>query len=192
MDENSWAKNALCMKTYGALAVPSKGKGFAVVVGKEQEGIQATVLIDEVESGNLRELIYACAELNNFYLPDVWFGDTNNTTLTHFIREMNKDINKPSSRPFRIRSTKLLDEKDFYSYALPTLEVMIKRGELRLMESKVKSYLFKPEESELSKLELGDYPSIEAMSFAVLELNKGKDGGRRRRQRVANDTYRRI
>ncbi len=41
-----------------------------------------------------------------------------------------------------------------------------------LKDSKTKNYLGEIEPSEVVSLELGDYPAIEALAFAVIEMRK--------------------
>jgi len=43
---------------------------------------------------------------------------------------------------------------------------------LFLKDSKTKNYLGEIEPSEVVTLELGDYPAVEALAFAVIEMRK--------------------
>lgn len=180
-------------KIYGALAAPGKGRGFAVIVGKEKLAAERVVLLEEIEAGDIRQLVRECAALDYFYHPEVWFGDTDNPTLTDFIREANKDNEAPGDRPFKLRRTKLLDKKnDLFSYILPMLRNLIERGHLILKDGMTKTFLSQPQEADLSTIEMGDYPSIEALAFAVLEIDQDRNVRRVKRQNRANNEYSRI
>jgi len=180
-------------KIYGALAAPGKGRGFAVIVGKERHAAERIVLLDEVEDCDLRKLVRDCGAFEYFYAPEVFFGDTDNPTLMEFIREMNKDTEAPGDKPFVLRRTKLLDKKkDLFSYILPMLRNLIERGHLILKPGMVKTYLSQPQEADLATLEQGDFPSVEALSFAVLEIDQDRNVRRIKRQTEANNSYNRI
>lgn len=180
-------------KIYGALALPGKGKCFAVIVGRERHAAERVVLLDEVECGDLRKLVRDCGAFEYFYAPEVFFGDTDNPTLMAFIQEMNKDTEAPGDKPFKLRRTKLLDKKnDLLSYILPMLRNMIERGHLVLKNGKTKTYLNQPQEADLSTIELGDYPAIEALAYAVLEIDRLRNVRRGKPQERANNEYERI
>jgi hypothetical protein len=57
------------------------------------------------------------------------------------------------------------------------------RRRLFLKDSKVANYLGEIEESEITELERGSYPAIEALAFAVIEM---LDHDRRSRAYAAN------
>lgn len=180
-------------KIYGAMAAPGKGKGFAVIVGRELHAAERVVLLDEVEAGDIRKLVRDCGAFEYFYHPEVFFGDRDNSTLMAFVREMNKDTEAPGDRPFKLRRTKLLDKKtDLFSYILPMLRNMIERGHLILKDGKTKAYLSQPQEADLSTIEMGDFPAIEALAYAVLEIDQDRNVRRLKRQTVANNEYSRI
>lgn len=180
-------------KIYGAMALPGKGKGFAVIVGRERHAAERVVLLDEVEAGDIRKLVRDCGAYDYFYSPDVWYGDTDNPTLMSFIREMNKDTEAPGDKPFVLRRTKLLDKKnDLFSYILPMLRNLIERGHFILKDGMTKTFLSQPQEADLSTIELGDYPSIEALAFAVLEIDQDRNVRRVKRQARANNEYSRV
>lgn len=180
-------------KIYGALAVPGKGKGFAVIVGREKADVERVVLLDEIEAGDIRQLVRECGALDYFYKPEYWFGDTDNPTLMDFVREANKDNEFPGDRPFKVRRSRLLDKKQgLFSYVLPALRNLISRGLLILKDGMTKTYLSQPQEADIPTIELGSYPSIEALGFGVIEIDQDRNRRRGPRQKVAVNDYSRI
>ena len=136
-------------------------------------------LLDEFESFDIRELVRQCGVMNFKYSPDQWIGDQKNAASSQFIEEMNREsIQKHEhelsfavpKRQFSLCLTPMLEMKNLYSYILPQIKELLKHSQLFLKESKVVNYLRSIQESEISELEKGEYPAIEALAFAVLEL----------------------
>ena len=83
-------------------------------------------------------------------------------------------------RLFRMRRTPLLDMKNAFAYFFPALKELLtpERRRLFLKEgSKLKGYMFLPQEADLATIEFGDYPAIEALAFAVFELDRNQVRG---------------
>lgn len=167
-------------RIYGGVAFPGKRPGFAVVVGmirEEHFDSHDIYLIDEFESMDLRELIRECGVLDYKYKPEVWIGDSRNKAADRFIKEMNKEF-KLSRRKFGLSLTPILDMKNPYQFICPKLKQLlnVKRRHLFLESSKVVGELSVIEPSEISEFDFGEYPAIEALAFAVVELGSRGSG----------------
>ena len=175
---------------FGALAVPGEGKGFIVVVGKEKDGAERLIQLDEVETNDIRELVRQAAAMDLFYHPNAWIGDYDNPVMKDFIREANADNEIPGDRKFVLRRTRLLDKKDnLYSYILPIIKNMVCRGNL-ILKGMVKAYINLPQENDIPDMKLGDYPSIEALAFACIEIDQQRNRRGQRQKRANNDYIR--
>lgn len=173
---------------YGAVAWPGERPGFAVVLGmgrvKHFDNYDI-YLLDEYEWFDLRGLVRQCGALDYKYNPKLWIGDTSNGAADRLIREMNEEMKLPNdSKEQRkclwICPTPILDDKQPYQYMLTKIKELRdpdpERRQLFLKESKILNYLSAIEQNEIHKLELGDYPAIQALAFAVIEMrNRERD-----------------
>ena len=197
MEHFSNEQDVLYKKIYGAVAWPGKRPGFCVILGATHElgflGKSKLVFLDEAEETDTRKLVRACGGFDFFYRPDAWLGDTKNAPADEFIREMNKEM-KPrlGQRLFSLSRSPVLDMKNAFEYVYPVLkELLIKdRRRLFLKDSKLQGYMFQPQESDLASIEFGDYPAIEALAFAVLELERSTN--RTPQQDVVDNNYDRL
>lgn len=182
-------------KIVGAISWPGKRPGFAVVIGQTQKIRFLTpdlIQLDEAENNDVRGLVRACNGLDCFYQSSYWLCDTKNAAGIQFIREINRERNKNS---FRTRQSPLLDMQTAYQYFFPMLrELLVKeRRQLFLKdEGKLKNYMFMPQEPELPTLQFGDYPAIEALAFAVMELSRPIKKDDEEPQFVNNDKTRYV
>ena len=163
---------------YGGVAWPGKHPGFAVVVAKSRF-YNDIYLLAESYSEDMLVLVRQCGVLNYKYHPAVWFGDTTNKAAARFINEMNKKYE--CSQQFSLTSTQMLDMgQELYQFILPKLKELLdkERKQLHLKSSKIRDHLITVESDEIAIMDLGEYPAIEALAFAVLELKR--DGGRGR------------
>jgi len=66
----------------------------------------------------------------------------------------------------------MLDMEQLYPFILPQIKELLdhERRQLFLKDSKVVNYLSAIEESEITTIELEDYPTIEALGLAVIEM----------------------
>ncbi len=160
-----------CTGVYGGISWPVKQAGFAVVVAMksfETFGRQhhEVCLLDEVESADMWELIERCSGLDLKYDPSEWIGDNENSAADRIMQEMSSDS---KLRMFSLTpaSTASLDRP--YQYMLQSLRRMLRedRRTLFLKESKVIGYLQEIGENAEIELELGEYPAIEALAFAL-------------------------
>lgn len=164
-----------CKAVYGGVSWPGKRPGFAVVIAMntslhfENHDI---CLLAEFESFHMRDLVRQCGALDFKYGPKRWIGNWEHDAADCFIKEMNSEKERQQQR-FSLNSTPMLDMEHFYQYALDEIRRLLKEDcrQLFLKESKVLNYLSEiTEESEVATLELGDFPAIEALAFAVIEM----------------------
>ena len=173
-EKHDLANSYCCKGVYGAVAFPGKRPGYAVVVAMdpaERFGSHDVCLLAEFESFRMRDLVRQCGALDFKYSPKSWIGDWKNDAGSRFIQEMNFEQEK-QRRQFSLTSTPMLEMEHLYQYALDELKRLLDkdRRQLFLKTSKILNYLSEIEESETAALELGDYPAIEAIAFAVIEM----------------------
>ncbi len=165
---------------YGGVAWPGKHPGFAVVIGMDHErhfDNHDIYLLDEFESSDIRELVRQCSALDYKYQPAIWIGDTRNDAADRFITEINRELHSAENlqahrRYFHICSTQILDMQHSYQYVLPELKRLLDKDhrQLFLKDSHVINYLSEIDPSEIPTLEFGDFPAIEALAFAVVDM----------------------
>ncbi|MFC1634237.1 hypothetical protein ACFL5Z_05295 [Planctomycetota bacterium] len=183
-----------CWAVWGGVAFPGKRPGFAVVVGMGKQKYfdsHDIYLLDEYESIDIRKLVRQCGALDRKYfisytgygrrgLQGQWIGDHKNGAASRFIEEMNNEFGRVyhdiddyiNSWHFSLCSTRLFKLERPYQHLLPQIKNQLnpEQRQLFLKDSKVTSYLADTEGSEMAELELGDYPAIEALGFAVAEM----------------------
>jgi hypothetical protein len=179
-----------CRAICGGVAWPGKRPGFAVVLGMGNDkhfDSYDIYLLDEFESTDMRELVRQCGVLDLKYEPDMWIGDNRNDAADKFIWEMSNERGKPDDsqiimRCLSICSTKILEMAFPYHYILPELKHMLDIGhrQLFLKDSKTVDSLAAIEPQEISTLEIGEFPAIEALAFAAFEI---REIGARRREK---------
>lgn len=169
-----------CDAVYGGVAWPNKRLGFAAVVARnrfEQYGTREheIYLLDECESREIDKLVrwYGGADLK--YSPNVWVGDRNNKTADQIVREYNSET---MGHSLSLSRTSLLDMSQPYQYILQNLRRLLREDNrtLFLKDSRIRDYLMEITEDAEIELELGDYPAIEALAFAVLEKRNRRRG----------------
>jgi hypothetical protein len=159
---------------YGGVAWPGKEPGFVVIIGcshlarSEHYDI---FLLTEYESHDLRTLVRQCGALNHRYAPDRWLGDKLNDGADKFLMELNHD---PSEPRLSICPSMIREMEQPFPYILSTLKNLLnpEHRQLFLKDSEVLGRLSAVEPSEIMEMQWGDYPSIEALSFAVLEMRR--------------------
>jgi len=162
-----------CTGIYGGISWPAKRPGFAVVVAMksfETFGRQRheVCLLDEVESADMWELIERCTGLDLKYDPSEWIGDNENSAAARIMQEMSRDS---KLRTFSLAPASIVSMDRPYQYMLQSLRRMLRedRRTLFLKDSKSLEYLREIEEGAEVELELGEFPSVEALAFAALE-----------------------
>jgi hypothetical protein len=176
-----------CKAIYAGVAWPGKRPGFAVVIAMDKEehfDNHDICLLDEYESFDTRELVRQCGVLDHKYQPQRWIGDSRNNAADRFIREMNSELESREDsqarivgaterrRRFNVCSTQMLNMEQLYPYILPHIKSLLDkdRRQLFVKDSSVLNYLSAVEPSEIATLEFGDFPAVEALAFAVLEM----------------------
>ena len=165
---------------YGGVSWPGKNPGFAVVVGmgkKRHLNSYDIFLLEEYESFDIRELVRQCGVLNFKYRPSLFFGDWKNDAAGHFIDELNEDNRQKRERDstiprrqFELSYTPMLEMERLYQLILPQIKELCRLKQLIIKEGKIANCLRSIQENEISELELGNHPSIEALAFAAMEL----------------------
>lgn len=171
-----------CRAICGGVSWPGKRPGFAVVLGMGNDkhfDSYDIYLLDEFESSDTRELVRQCGVLDLKYEPDMWIGDNRNDAADKFIWEMNNERGKPDDSQINVRclsicSTQILEMAFPYQYILPELKRMLDKGrrQLFLKSSKTVDSLEAIEPQEISALEIGEFPAVEALAFAAFEIRK--------------------
>ncbi|MBC8468934.1 MAG: hypothetical protein H8D56_05635 [Planctomycetes bacterium] len=171
-----------CKMICGGVCWPGKRPGFAVVLGMSHDkhfDNHDIYLLDEFENMDMWELIKQCGVLIQKYQPTMWIGDRKNDAADRFIRELNATFKRPEMPYLKqlylsVCWTPILDMKNPYPYIMSEIKKLVdkKRRQLVLKDSKTKNYLGDIEPSDVADLQLGDYPAIEAMAFAVIELRR--------------------
>lgn len=172
---------------------PGKRPGFAVVVGMDPKphldsNDYDVYLLDEYESSDTLKLVRQCRALDvkyciSLYRPhshdvaEKWVGDYKNDVASRFIQELNAEQERAHQRDFTIPSQRfslsppsMLEMENLYSFILPQIKALLSSGQLFLKDGMIKNYLSEIEEDDLAELELGAYPAIEALAFAVIEM----------------------
>jgi len=151
-----------------------------VVMGMREEGHlegHDIYLLAEYESPDTREIVRQCGVLNDRFRTELWIGDSKNDAADRFIRQLNDDRKLPAHleayhRRFYVSYTSIVEMERLYPYILPELKRLLdaKRRQLFLRNSKLLNYLRDIELNDITELELGDYPAIEAVAFGVIEM----------------------
>ena len=167
-----------CKWLYGGVSWPGKRPGFAVVVAMSpvmRYDSHDICLLEETESFHMRDIVRQCGALDFKYSPEKWIGDYKNDASEYFVREMNNERDK-HRRKLRLTPTPMLDMENLYPYILDEIRRLLNKGcrQLFLKDSKILNYLREIgiEEGEIAPLELGDYPAIESIAFAAIEMRK--------------------
>jgi len=170
-----------CKVIYGGVSWPSKREGCAVVVAMTYQKHYDTYdiyLLAEYESFDTRKLVRKCAALDTQFKPALWIGDEKNETADKFIQELRVELKNQTRsgvvtpRNIIISSTMILEIRKLYSYILPKLKMLLESGHrvLFLKDSNIVNYLALVEQEEIIELEQGEFPAIEALALAVIEM----------------------
>jgi hypothetical protein len=170
--------NRCCISVYGGIGWPSsKNPGFAVVVAmacNEQTREYEICLLNEFESPLYRKVIMYCTTVDSKYEPKMWIADTTNDSAEEIKYNMRDKV------CFDLSETNLIEMKPLYPFLLDRLKEMLNPEHRRLFlrdNSKLLKYLGDIEEGQVASLVLGDYPAIEALAFAVIELLRLVESG---------------
>ena len=186
-------------RIYAGVAWPGERPGFAVILGEEREGVNNLIFLDEIEAGDIRSLIRQCGAMDYYYRPDAWYGETKNSAAMEFIREMNKDnssleTGRAGAKKFILRRSRQLDSENPFEFFFPRLKSMLepKNRRLFLKESKLKAYMYQPQEADLAGMKWGMYPAIEALALVALELDEASRRSDQKQYDKVDNEYVRI
>jgi hypothetical protein len=173
---------AQCRAIVGGIAWPGKRPGYGVILALDVREFWPgghMILLDEVDSWDLGELIRRCAALSLKYKPKFWVGDQHNAGARQLIMDNRAD---GPLKDFYIHHSSVLDMPQAYPYMLATLKGLLQEDTRRLFlkASKVLADLGAIVPEEVPYMEIGEYPGVEALSFVVCEL---QDDSRWRPQR---------
>ncbi len=169
-----------CKGVYGGVCWPGKRPGFAVVIAMDRArrlDSYDVCLLGEYESFDIRELVRQCGALDLKYLPDQWIGDRKNDAADQFLSEMNNEPQDANRRQLNLSWTSLFDMEQLYPYILAEIRRLLASNcrQLFLKESRILGYLSEIRPGEIVDLEQGDYPAIEALALAVIEMRRWAD-----------------
>ena len=155
-----------CRAIYIGSSWPGKRPGFVVALAS---GIDEFCLLDEFESWSWRKLVMQCGVFNLKYEPKCWVCDWQLKAAARCIDEMSARMFDPTE-PFE-----LLEMKPLYPYILDEIERLLTPDRRQLFlpdNSKILSYLSEIKPGDIGELELGAYPAVEALAFAVIEMRQ--------------------
>jgi hypothetical protein len=169
-----------CKTAYGGVSWPGRRPGFAVIVAMDRTrhlDSYDVCLLDEFESFDIRDLVRQCGALDFEYLPSQWIGDWRNDAADKFLSEMNNESEDTNRRPFNLGWTPMFDMERLYPYILAEIRRLLAsdRRQLFLKDSRILGYLSEIEPGGIAELERGDYPAIEALAFAVMEMRRAAE-----------------
>jgi len=174
---------------WAAVSWPGKNPGCAVVVAmghkKHLDGYDV-FLIDEFESFDMRKLIRQCKVLDfkyhitsdDYQRADslgCFIGDYKNETANQFIDEINEEKEYGATKAkwqFSLNPTLILEMERPYQYIMPQIKEQLSPKKLYLKNGKTTDYLIEIEtrEREISEMQIGEFPAIEALAFAAIEM----------------------
>lgn len=187
---------------YGAIAFPGKNPGYAVIIGscRREKFEQAEFyLIAETENRNSMGLIQECSALDLKYTPELWYGDPDDSAGKAFVFELNEELKRKyqtsriasmrllqcNTGIIEITKTAIIEIDEPYQYILPILKRLLSKEKQRRLfippSSKILKYLSAgeiPRDEVIAALKLGDYPAVEALAFAVIEMQSDFSRGR--------------
>lgn len=110
----------------------------------------------------------------------IWsFDQSRQQKSVHFL----KKFLPPSRDGFYVCLSRLLEMERPYEYMLPTLKALLDKDRRRLFlkDSRIIPYLGEVKPDEIPFMEYGEYPAIEALTFAVHEITYWRPPEPRRR-----------
>ena len=166
----------------GGIGLPGRNPGFAVVAGLrpvQQKGLYEIHVLDEIEEGDLRELLTACRGVGARYRTKAdesfrWYADSSDTGAQRMAWAINGELPEdPRSQNDALylapAPVSMLNEPR-YPYMLAQLREWTKpeRKQLFLKGGKAAAYLRDvPQGEDPSQLPPRAYPAIEALAFVV-------------------------
>jgi len=161
-----------CRAVVGGIAWPGKRPGYGVILARDVRDFWPgghLILLDEVDSWDLGDLIRRCAALAVKYKPKFWVGDQQNAGAARFLMEHRGE---GQASAFYVHHSAVLDMPRMYPYILATIKGLLQEDTRRLFlkGSKILADLGAIVPEEIPFIEPGEYPAIEALGYVVAEL----------------------
>ena len=165
--------------TFGAVALPGKKPGFVALLGMSttrHNNFRDIFLIDEFEHDDTRTLLRKLGPFNDDYQPERWIGDNKNNAARSFLGEMNSERNDLDSqfddRDVYLTWSQILEDDNPYQRIIPEIKILLPEENRRLYlgDSLAKTSLSNIKPDEIYTLKPGDFPAIEALGMAVIEM----------------------
>lgn len=193
----------LYSRIYGGISWPGKRPGYICIVGERRRpGEEKFVLLDENEDFDTEQLIAMAGGMDYYYKPERWLaGQINKATLKMLIEFNKVPDDRKGNRRLRLSPSRLqgLDRPQkgpklarkrtqLFTYVYPKLKRMVgDQGELDISRGKMLlSYLSIIQDSDIAATKYGDYPSLEALAFAITDLEVA-ERTKKKQTHVVND-----
>ena len=175
-------QDKLYKRIYGGISFSGTRPGYICLVGElRQQADPRFILLDEAENFDSGQLIAKAAALDFYYKPEIWLSGETDKAVSKLLIEHNqqRDPTKPSRELTIIPSRIMGLEKDLFKYCLPKLKRQIgPQGELDISKGKLLlGYLSIIQDSEISQIKVGDYPSAEAAIYCISDLEMAEQAG---------------
>jgi hypothetical protein len=192
----SHEQDRLYKRVFAGISWPLTRPGYICIIA---ELIQPTEhlynLLDEYEDFDYEQLISRAGALDYFYRPEKWLSGELDKATKKLLLEANKQPDhRLGSRKLKILPSRLKGLGDeLFRYVYPRLKRMSgPEGELDISKGKLLlNYMSLPQDNEIATIGYGDFPAIESLAYAVMELEESGKAGQKRYDKV-NNSYTRI
>ena len=190
-------KNAKLRRVFAGVGWPGKVRpGSVIVIGEMSEldhGLNAypMKILDEFESFNLYELVEKMFFFDLYYRkPELWLGDKENFAGTKVLGELNEKYAKTPikkvnqrTREVDLSHSSLVGSNQFpYVYSALHRLLAQEKKVLTLGVNSVRAYLSQIAAEDINTIRTGDYPAIEALGYAAIELDRSQKEKRRHQE----------
>lgn len=162
----------------GGVSWPSKQDGYAILLAMGRETTFSpwcAYAIEEYETSDIYKLIRHCCQLQLKWEPDRWVADIENDAAFEIVARTNMEFERdkgdawegfPASPPI------ILDHKRPYEFISPTIRKNLQedRKRLYLKNAKAEYMMTLLETREISNYKWGDFPHLEALCFALMDI----------------------
>jgi hypothetical protein len=140
-----------------------------VVVGLSYNEPYCAYVLDEYQSADYCELFEECCEMHLQRRLQYWVGDCESETFQQTYNLVSNDYRDANDnyRGFWPVPSQINDMETPYPYVLSLIRKHLRNGSLFLKDAHVREDLLSIDPSDLQELQVGDYPSIEALGMAV-------------------------
>ena len=196
-------KNAKLRRVFGGVGWAGKVRpGAVIVIGEMSEldhGLNAypIKILDEFETFNLYELVEKMFFFDLYYRkPEMWLSDKENYAGIKLLGELNEKYAKipitkvnQSSREIDLSHSSLVGN-DQFPYVYSALHRLLSQDKKVLtlgVNSRTRAYLSQVNDEDINTIRTGDYPAIEALAYAAIELDRS--GKEKRRHPAPRQEY---